>query len=82
MFNYLVWFNREQVRKKNIVRSFSFDKETLVVESFSQDTLFSLGEFFLIKGKVYQNRQATVSDNGKSFLGFALRSEEENDKQN
>ena len=67
MFNYLVRFNREQVRKKNIVRSFSFDKETLVVESFSQDTLFSLSEFFLIKGKVYQNRQATVSDNGKSF---------------
>ena len=82
MFNYLVRFNREQVRKKNIVRSFSFDKETLVVESFSQDTLFSLGEFFLIKGKVHQNRQATVFDNEKSFLGFTLRSEGDNDKQN
>ena len=67
MFNYLVRFNREQVCKKNIVRSFSFDKETLVVESFSQDTLFSLGEFFLIKGKVHQNRQATVLITRKVF---------------
>ena len=82
MFNYLIGFNRENIRKKNIIHSFSLNKEILSVESFTQDTLVALGEFSLIKGKVHQNRQAIVFDNETSFLGFSLRSEEDNGKQN
>ena len=82
MFNYLIRFNRENIRKKNFIHSFSLNKEILSVESFSQDTLVTLGELSLTNGKVHQNRQATVFDNEKSFLGFALKSEEDNGKQN
>ena len=82
MFNYLIRFNRDNIRKKNIIHNFSLNKEILSVESFSQDTIVTLGEFSLIKGKVHQNRQAIVFDKEASFLGFAPRSEEDNGKLN
>ena len=51
MFNFLLWFNKENIRKKTVIQNFNFkeSQETLIVETHIQEhQIFnSLGQFLL-----------------------------------
>ena len=59
MFNFLLWFNKENIRKKTLIQNFNFkeSQETLTVETHifkNIKSLILLDNFFLIKGKLFK----------------------------
>ena len=59
MFNFLLWFNKENIRKKTVIQNFNFkeSQETLTVETHifkNIKSLILLDNFFLIKGKLFK----------------------------
>ena len=68
MFNLFFKFNKEYIHKKINI---SEDRSERHTEDYKNS--FTLGQIFLNKGEVVQNRQLQILDKEKEFLGFILR---------
>ena len=72
MFNLFFKFNREYIHKKIVIHNLNIseDKTEKHIEDYKNS--FTLGQLFLNKGEVVQNRQPQMLDKEKEFLGFIL----------
>ena len=70
MFNLFFKFNREYIHKKIVIQNLNIseDKTKKHIEDYKNS--FTLGQLFLYKGEVVQNRQLRILDKEKEFLGF------------
>ena len=70
MFNLFFKFNREYIHKKIVIQNLNIleDKTEKYIEDYKNS--FTLGQLFLNKGEVVQNRQLQILDKEKEFLGF------------
>ena len=70
MFNLFFKFNREYIHKKIVIQNLNIseDKTEKHIEDYKNS--FKLGQLFLNKGEVVQNRQLQILDGEKEFLGF------------
>ena len=70
MFNLFFKFNREYIHKKIVIQNLNIseDKTEKHIEDYKNS--FMLGQLFLNKREVVQNRQLQILDKEKEFLGF------------
>ena len=70
MFNLFFKFNKEYIHKKIVIQNLNIseDKSKRLTEDYKNS--FTLGQIFLNKGEVVQNRQLQILDKEKEFLGF------------
>ena len=70
MFNLFFKFNREYIHKKIVIQNLNIleDKTEKHIEDYKNS--FTLGQFFLNKGEIVQNRQLWILGKEKEFLGF------------
>ena len=70
MFNLFFKFNREYIHKKIVIQNLNIseDKTEKHIEDYKNS--FTLGQLFLNKGEVVQNRQLQILDKEKVFLCF------------
>ena len=70
MFNLFFKFNREYIHKKIVIQNLNIseDKTKKHIEDYKNS--FTLGQLFLNKWEVDQNRQLQILDKEKEFLGF------------
>ena len=70
MFNLFFKFNREYIHKKIVIQNLNIseDRSEKHIEDYKNS--FTLGQLFLNKGEVVQNRQPQMLDKEKEFLGY------------
>ena len=70
MFNLFFKFNREYIHKKIVIQNLHISEDRSEKHTEEYKNSFTLGQFFLNKGEVVQNRQLQILDKEKEFLGF------------
>ena len=70
MFNLFFKFNREYIHKKIVIQNLSISEDRSEKHTEDYKNSFTLGQLFLNKGEVVQNRQLQILDREKEFLGF------------
>ena len=70
MFNLFFKFNREYIHKKIVIQNLNISEDRSEKHTEEYKNSFTLGQFFLNKGEVVQNRQLQMLDREKEFLGF------------
>ena len=73
MFNLFFKFNKEYIHKKIVIQNLNISEDRSEKHTEDYKNSFTLGQFFLNKGEVVQNRQLQILDKEKEFLGFILR---------
>ena len=73
MFNLFFKFNREYIHKKIVIQNLNISEDRSERHTEDYKNSFTLGQIFLYKGEVVQNRQLQILDKEKEFLGFILR---------
>ena len=73
MFNLFFKFNREYIHKKIVIQNLNISEDRSEKHTEDYKNSFTLGQFFLNKGEVVQNRQLQILDKEKEFLNFILR---------
>ena len=70
MFNLFFKFNREYIHKKIVIQNLNISEDRSEKHTEDYKISFTLGQIFLNKGEVVQNRQLQILDKEKEFLGF------------
>ena len=70
MFNLFFKFNREYIHKKIVIQNLNILEDRSEKHTEDYKNSFTLGQLFLNKGEVVQNRQPQMLDKEKEFLGF------------
>ena len=70
MFNLFFKFNREHIHKKIVIQNLNISEDRSEKHTEDYKNSFTLGQIFLNKGEVVQNRQLQILDKEKEFLGF------------
>ena len=70
MFNLFFKFNREYIHKKIVIQNLNISEDKTEKHIKDYKNSFTLGQLFLNKGEVVQNRQLQILDKEKEFLGF------------
>ena len=70
MFNLFFKFNREYIHKKIVIQNLNISEDKTEKHIKDYKNSFTLGQLFLNKGEVFQNRQLQILDKEKEFLGF------------
>ena len=70
MFNLFFKFNKEYIHKKIVIQNLNISEDRSERHTEDYKNSFTLGQIFLNKGEVVQNRQLQILDKEKEFLGF------------
>ena len=73
MFNLFFKFNKEYIHKKIVIQNLNISEDRSEKHTEDYKNSFTLGQLFLNKGEVVQNRQLQILDKEKEFLNFILR---------
>ena len=70
MFHLFFKFNKEYIHKKIVIQNLNILEDRSERHTEDYKNSFTLGQIFLNKGEVVQNRQLQILDKEKEFLGF------------
>ena len=70
MFNLFFKLNKEYIHKKIVIQNLNILEDRSERHTEDYKNSFTLGQIFLNKGEVVQNRQLQILDKEKEFLGF------------